>query len=187
VVVREPFAELVTLALLTRLREIEGDGGLTRWYTPTVVTRAGAFVSEGEESILDTSIEGDKVILLLIPDTTEDEDSTYTEVSTTKAYDLVALKVFDPAIKSPLHKDYDTEENPTRETVQNRLEADCKNQLRGNLTLEEEAIDFGANQVLHITIPMTNKSEEDTWIEGAGWAAVFMRIEVQCNHADTAA
>lgn len=172
----EPLKERMSLALRDLLRQLEGDGGVTRWYTPTHVVRAESL----EDDWLDSTIEGDRLILFIIPDDAQDEESTFTSTKTVQAFDIFAAKVYEPAVTNPLDEAYDTGEHPIRETVQNRIEADIKNQLRGDRTLEGP----DGPLALHIQIPTTEKGPDT--IE-PGWAEVFLRVDVWCDHEDEAA
>lgn len=175
----EPLKERVSLALRDLLRGIEGDGGTTRWYTPTHVERVEAF----DETWLDSSIEGDKVLVFIIPDQAVDEEGTYTDTDTVQAFDVIALKRYSPTVTNPLQAGYDSGAEPIRETIQNRLEADIKNQIRGDRRLVSS--DDPEGLALHIEIPDTEKGPEDTY--DPNWAAVFLRVEVRCIHGDTEA
>lgn len=175
----EPWAERVSVALRDLLRGIEADGGVTAHYTPSAVVRAEAF----SEELLDTSIDGDQVIVCISPEDTEDDESTYSDTSSQKVFHVTAAKIHNPAVVKPLDPSWDNGEYPIRETVQNRLEADLKNRLRGDRTLVSDEDPNGLS--LHISVPLTEKGAEDTYHEG--WAIVFCRVEVLCDHGDQAA
>lgn len=177
----EPLAERVSLALRDLLRGIEADGGVTRHYTPTAVVRAEAFTTE----LLDSSLDGDQVVICISPEDTEDEEATFTDTQTVKVFHVTAAKVHTPAVTNPLDPAYDNGEHPIRETVQSRLEADIKNTLRDVANRKLISDDDPAGLAIHTQVPLTEKGAEDTWHES--WAIVFMRVEVQCIVGDTAA
>lgn len=125
---------------------------------------------EGFERMLDMSVDG--ALIGMAPDVETDTRLTYTEMGVEMPIDLVVACKFltpetDPFNPPPL----------TRWDYQDELARAVKDRIRSDLKLGGLALD--------ITIPDTDKSAENTFVDN--WAAVILRTVVMFQHPETSA
>ena len=163
----EPLCERIVDALVTRLKTITEDGGVTAWYTADAVIRSPAWGMH----CLDPSLAEGATIYTLSPDDEDTEENTFTSTRAMLGIDLTIAQRFEQAWESsPLTTTLD----PDRWKVQNRLRDDARRSLRGDLKV--------GNTALIIQIPLVDLSSEETFVEG--WAVVMMRLVVTYTFQD---
>lgn len=170
-----PKVELIAEAILDILAQqiVTGD---EYWYEPDRIERAHAFTKEMLDSSLDT-------IYILSPDDEVNEEMTYTDTEGQLRLDLTVARRLKASTENALKRKASDE---LRWTLQNRLVHDVKKALRGAGNDGEHRLlptaEAPGGLVLHTSIPLTERSAEDTFLPG--WALAFMRIEVLYDFPD---